>query len=298
MPMEQADAGVLVMAHGGTDEWNASVEEAVKGAGDDMTAVVAFGMAEPSTMQKGLDSLGALGVERVAVVRLFVSGTSFYTQTAYLLGLSDEKPAFFMTHANMMAMRERREAESTGAAVPRHRPEEPAPLAHDLTIATHDQGLMGSPEVNEIILSRALDVSKAPSQESVLILAHGMGDEAENEQLLAAMEGAAERVRGGGFAQVGVDALREDWPEARALAEEQIRDFVLRETVAGRSVIVVPYRLSGFGPYAAVLEGLEYIPTEGLLPHEAISDWVRHTALKVMCQNGWPETTACALRTQ
>ncbi|MCK5447716.1 MAG: hypothetical protein KAJ43_06200, partial [Gemmatimonadetes bacterium] len=70
-------------------------------------------------------------------------------------------------------------------------------------------------------------------------------------------------------------------------AERRIRDYVGSESETGRQVIVVPMRLSGFGPYAEVLVGLEYTPTEGLLPHPAISEWIRNTASRVICQAGW-----------
>ncbi len=277
--------GVLVMAHGGSDAWNASVLEAVAPLHDEMPVAVAFGMADPLTLESGLQELAAKGVDRVAVVRLFVSGASFYDQTAYLLGLSPDEPRFFMHHAGPASERHMVKPHDAPAEIP-------PPIETDLSLATHLDGLMGSPEVSNIVLTRALAAARDPYRESVLLVAHGMGAEDENERLLAAIDVAASAVRGRRFASVSVEALREDWPEQRARAEDRIRGFVAAEAERGRTVVVVPYRLSGFGPYADVLEGLDYVATEGLLPHPGISSWIRRTASKVVCEQGWASEPA------
>ena len=252
--------GVLVMAHGGGEAWNQTVIAAAAGAEHEGPVVVAFGMAHPVSLQQGVDTLDELGAERLSVVRLFVSGESFRTDTRYLLGLSDEEPEL---------------------------PWVKAPLEHDLAIATHEDGLMGSPEVSDILRTRALELSEEPAGESVLLIAHGMGDDGENDRVLDSMRLAAGRIAEEGFAEVEVAALREDWEEARAAAEATIRSFVETRTAAGGRVLVLPYRLSGFGPYAEVLKGLDYVPADGLLPHEAISRWIERTAAGVACESGW-----------
>ena len=252
--------GVLIMAHGGGEVWNETVIEAAADARHEGPVVVAFGMAHPVSMQQGVDTLDELGAERVSVVRLFVSGESFRTDTRYLLGLSEEGPEL---------------------------PWVKAPLEHDLEIATHERGLMGSPEVSQILLTRALALSRDPAGESVLLIAHGMGDEGENDRVLDSMRLAAGRIAEVGFREVEVAALREDWEEARVTAEAAIRSFVESRAAAGRRVLVLPYRLSGFGPYAKVLQGLDYAAGDGLLPHDAISRWIERTAAGVACERGW-----------
>lgn len=262
--------GILVMAHGGGEVWNRAVADAVAPLRDEVPTAIAFGMADPHTLQAGLDSLGAAGAERVAVVRLFVSGESFLDQTTWLLGLSDARPAFIMAHG-------------AGAQA------EIGPLRHHLEVATHAAGLMQSAEAAGIMADRARAGSTGRASESVLLIAHGMGDEAANRAVLDAMERMATDVRRDGFASVRVATLREDWAEARERSEADIRTFVGQEQASGRNVIVVPMRLSGFGPYASVLDGFEYVATEGLLPHPLIGDWVRNTAVDVACANGWPQ---------
>jgi hypothetical protein len=189
---------------------------------------------------------------------MFISGQSFLKETLFLLGLSDESPA-----------------------------PELNTIGHGLIVATHDTGLMGSREAGVILTDRARAHSRGPDQESVLLVAHGMGDDGLNEAVVLAMETVAVGIRKNGFASVRAATLREDWPDRRAEAEKSIRDYVERQSEAGRQVIVVPMRLSGVGPVADVLAGLTFAPTKGLLPHPAISDWIRYTAREVICSAGW-----------
>ena len=81
--------GVLVMAHGGDQEWNSHVAAAVAPLTADFPTSLAYGMADPSTLAAALDSLSDRGVQRVAVVRMFLSGESFADQTKFYLGLSE-----------------------------------------------------------------------------------------------------------------------------------------------------------------------------------------------------------------
>ena len=74
--------------------------------------------------------------------------------------------------------------------------------------------------------------------------------------------------------------------EARAAAEGEIRATVARMGEAWDRVVVVPYRVFGFGPYADVLDGLGYVGTEGLLPHRLVGEWVTARASAVFCAAG------------
>lgn len=255
------------MAHGGSDAWNRSVSDAVEPLRSELPAVIAYGMANPTTLEAGLDSLRSIGVERVALVRLFVSGQSFLEQTEYLVGLRSDRPS------NMFLMR------GDPATI--------RPIDHGMDLATHSVGLMVSAEAQSILADRASRVSRDRGSESVLLLAHGMGDEAQNDRVLDAMAEVAIQLEEAGFAKAAAATLREDWAEKREVAEAAIREFVTNETAVGRDVIVVPMRLSGFGPYAEVLAGLDYVAADGLLPHPEITNWIRARATEVACSQGW-----------
>lgn len=275
---EAGTVGVLLMAHGGSESWNGAVDEVAATVGAHFPTALAFGMADPRTLAAGLDSLREAGVERVAVVRMFLSGKSFREQTDWFLGLAPVPPEQFilMDHG--------------GGAHASHPPSRD-PIPHGMEVATHDAGIMRAPEAVRVMRERAREMARAPGEESVLLVAHGMGDEAENLEVLQAMERAAAAITRDGFAAVEEATLREDWPEARVAAEARIRAFVGEEGSRGRRVLVIPFRLHGFGPYAGVLEGLSYEPGTGLLPHPLLGEWALRTAREVVCGAGWASPT-------
>lgn len=262
--------GILVMAHGGSPSWNLPVQDAIAPIMRETPTSIAFGMADRSSLAASLDSLRRVGVDRVAVVRLFLSGESFLDQTEFYLGIREVPPETFLLMGPHAAD-----------------PDARKPILHRMSVATHRSGVLDSPEAGEIAVDRAIDLSSDERHESVLLLAHGMGDEGANSRVLSSLHFVSRELESRGFAEVRAATLREDWPEARAKAEADIRDFVKGEEESGRMVIVVPMRLSGFGPYAEVLDGLTYSPAEGFLPHDAITAWVRRTAADVACSAGW-----------
>lgn len=265
------EEGVLVMAHGGSAEWNQAVAAAVAPLRARRPTALALGMADPVTLQAALDTLAGMGVRRVAVVRLFLSGSSFLHQTEYLFGLRADPPP-----DPMLGHDPGHGGHGDGGL---------RPLRHDAEIILGRQGL-GESEIAARILRERID-DDAPADVRVLLLAHGMGEESENDAVLRDMSAVADAFRLAGVAEVEVATLREDWPEERALAETRIRTWVSE----GRpgATVVVPFRLFGFGPYAQVLDGLSYSETEGLLPHRLVGTWVEDQASALLCRG----TTGC-----
>lgn len=260
--------GVLVMAHGGSPEWNRSVLDAVAPLRDRYPVEVAFGMADACSLQEGVRALEAKGVRKVGVVRLFVSGESWYERTEQILGLKAGAPP---------AKAHECHGGDHGAS---HHSMAFFQIETDSSFVLSKEGLSEAPEIGEILAERAAALSRSPEKEDVLVLAHGPGDDAENERWLAYMDARAAEIRKSRpYNTVAVMTLREDWPDKRKAAEEQIRAFVARSAEEGRSVIVLPFRLSGFGPYAEVLKGLKYRADQtGFLPHGNITRWITRQA--------------------
>ena len=75
------DTGILVMAHGGDPAWNLDVEATVAPLREKYPVEIAYGMARTSTLREAVQRLESRGVERIAVVRMFVSGESFLEPT-------------------------------------------------------------------------------------------------------------------------------------------------------------------------------------------------------------------------
>lgn len=272
-----SESGVLVMAHGGDEAWNKNVEASIAPVAAKWPTEIAYGMAVSSALEDGVARLEARGVRKIAVVRLFVSGDSWFEETQYIFGLKSELS---------------KEKSDAHAAMPHHghgahgghTMEAPRPIAKNSRVLLSERGLGDSPLVDGILADRVKALSTEPAKETVLILAHGPGDDAENERWLASMRERLSHVEGlGAFRKIEVETLREDWPEKRKAAEERIRGIVTAAGENGGAAIVVPFRVSGFGPYKKVLEGLSYKADEqGFLPHGNVTRWIEETATTLL----------------
>lgn len=262
------DFGVLVMAHGGSQQWNDRVLAAVEPLGARYPVAVAFGMADAASLQRGVDELERRGVRRIGVVRLFISGESWYERTQQILGLSPGAPDRPRSAPDAGDDHEHRE--HAGHSMEFWR------VSSQSQFVMSEGGLADAPEVEGILLDRARRLSRQPQTEDVLILAHGPGDDAENERWIARISArAAVLEEPHSFRRVEVHTLREDWPEKRQAAEQVVRGFIERAASEGGRAIVIPFRVEGFGPYAEVLRGLEYASDgAGLLPHENVTLWI------------------------
>jgi sirohydrochlorin cobaltochelatase len=265
-PTKQEDMGVLIMAHGGSAQWNKEVLTAIEPLKADHNIEVAFGMADAVSLQEGVQRLEERGARRIGVVRLFVSGESFRERTEQVLGIAPGAPTRPATNADHSEHAQH----GGGHSMEFWR------IATRSSFALSDQGLIEAPQMGGVLVDRARALSKEPRQEDVLILAHGPGDDAENERWLAHLEARAEAVRKAlPFRTVRVETLREDWPEKRREAEERIRAFVAQASQSGGRALVIPFRVQGFGPYAKVLEGLDYVSDgRGLVPDPGVTTWI------------------------
>lgn len=279
-----ADAGkvgILIMAHGGAPEWNAAVEEAVSPLRRFCPVAIAFGMAERSSLQTAVEALEGQGVSRIAVVGLFVSAQSFRHQAEYFLGLRPDPPAEFIEHTHPFPHGSAGHPAGSDGAL--------TPIQRRASLIVNQRGLYDSPEVAEIIVQRVLERSTKPHRESVLILAHGVEDDRENDRWLTRLEDVAQKIRPlKPFREVRAETLREDWMEKREQAEKRIRDFAVEAQRDGGTAIVIPFRLFGFGPYEEVLKGLSYVADgRGLLPHPRITDWIKEEAAECFSRAAW-----------
>ena len=273
-PSAAADAsggfGVIVMAHGGSPEWNQQVISAAYPLTKQQEVEVAFGMADPASIQSAVKALAQRGVTRIGVVRLFVSGDSFYDRTEQILGLRPGAPPMAPPGTAHSGHADGATERSQGHGMELWRIESSA------SYALSRRGLSEAPAMGAVLAARARALSKNPGREDVLILAHGPGDDAENDRWIAQIGARAAAVRSAlPFRRVQVMTLREDWPEQRAAAQRMIRAFVEESRRDGITTIVIPFRVQGFGPYAEVLAGLDYVSDGvGLLPHANVTQWM------------------------
>jgi len=246
------NVGLLVMAHGGAPAWNQAVMDAVAPLENAQPTAIAFGMADPNTLQAAVNELQGQGVTAIHVIRLFMSSESFLRSTEYIFGLRDDPP----------------EGSYDGTTEER--------LELSVPVSISRSGLLDALAVGDLLADRALGLSLDPAKETVLIVGHGPGDDTENATWIQRMNVLANQVRTAApFHRVVVNTLREDWTNKRAIVEEELRSLIVAESAEGRTVLIVPFRLFGFGPYAEVFEGLSYRADRlGFLPDSRITGWI------------------------
>ena len=261
---EDPGFGVMVMAHGGSEEWNAHLSEAVDPLRARYPVELALGMADAGSMEAAVRRLESRGVRHVGVVRVFVSGESWYDRTLQILGLQDGAP--------FRAEQKESHAETAPMGMPMGFWKVDTELAFHVSL----EGLADAVEMDEVVTARIRALSTDPENEVVAVIAHGPGDDAENRRWIEKItQRAGNALEQLGLRDIRVFTLREDWPESRTAAEREIRNYIAQANSAGLTPIVVPFRVQGFGPYERVLSDLDYRADKlGLLPHPNVGLWI------------------------
>ena len=247
--------GVLILAHGGSEQWNRTVAATVEQAQLAYPTEVAFGMGmhrqEVDRWQQAVDRLHAQGVGRIVVVPLLVSSASEVSrQVHYLFGLRDDGP--WEAHVQPLAL--------------------PVPVFMA-------RALDDDPVVADILLERALGLSRVPAEESVILIAHGPNADDDNAQWLEVMTRLGRWIQAQGrFRAVVPVTMRDDASAAvQGAATRQLREVVHHQSAQGRT-IVVPLLIASGGIEAKIpqrLEGLQYVYDGAtLLPHPKVAQWI------------------------
>ena len=266
--------GVLLLAHGGRDDWNREVLELASQVDSTLPVEVAFGMANKRTIRDAVDRLAERDVTEIVAVPLFVSShSSVMRATEYLLGSRADAPPELEAFARMGARR--------ASGEPDRDPDfdwtTPLEAAASIAVTT---ALDSHALVAEILLSRALDVSEQPEREVVVVVAHGPTSEEDNALWLVNMGILVETIRSRTrFSRIQYLTVRDDASDpVREQATVELRAVVEDAVEEGRSVLIVPLLLSYGGIEAGIrrrLEGLTYrMAGQALLPDERLSEWV------------------------
>src|ERR1700722_18409565 len=198
-----SSVGILLLAHGGSKEWNASVEAVAAEAGKSQPTEVALGMADRTTMQAGIEKLTARGVTQIVAVPLFVSShSSVIESTRFLLGLRADAPAELADYAAMDMGHEHggghgdgpaSSANSAAAGADAGAQDKTKPVVHTVPIKMAP-ALDRHRILADILADRAAAISKNPAKEEVVLVAHGPNEDSENALWLADLGAVAKLV--------------------------------------------------------------------------------------------------------
>ena len=266
--------GILLLAHGGSDDWNREVLALADGIDSSRPVEVAFGMANKRTIQNAVDRLTERDVSRIVAVPLFISShSSVLRATEYLLGSRNEAPPELQAFARMGARRDSGRADTDPGLDRTTRVETTVPISVTTALDSHSL-------VAEILISRAVDVSRTPEDEIVVLVAHGPSSAEDNDLWLDNMRSLAERMHARTrFSRIESLTVRDDAPDpVQSEATAELRAVVEGAVQDGKSVLIVPLLLAYGGIEVGIrrrLEGLPYrMARQALLPDERLGQWI------------------------
>lgn len=246
--------GLLVISHGSREPgWVALVDRTVNevraALGDAWLVEAAFlELVDGRLIQDGVRRLEAAGVKRILALPLFVSsGSTHVDEIGWALG-----------------------------AYPEPRVETDLPRVEVIAELTYGKPMDDDPEIVEVLLDRLREMSSAPDEESILLVAHGSKEPGFKEAWQSGMTSIGEQLvtRGGygGFA----GALLQ-------LEEVAVKYAWLREKLPGHAIVVLPLFLSeGYFTNTVIpreLAGFECrYAGRAFMPHPRVADWIARKA--------------------
>lgn len=244
--------GVLALAHGFREHGNNQFKTAYASTGATYPATYALGMAMMTSdhIQSAVTALEDAGAETIVIVpTTSADNSTLVRQWDYIFGL---------------------EAESAYLDVPRVQSE--ARLIWTDTPTGH-------PIISAILLDYALENSKNPSNELVIIMGHGPQSAEDNAIELEILARHADYLKKeGGFADVRYGNVQDDSPtEIRAANVEMIRGWATDAMSQGRDVLVVTTALTFSGVVGRMqkdVEGVAIFNDKGLMESPRFSVWI------------------------
>jgi sirohydrochlorin cobaltochelatase len=261
---QQSGVGTLIIAHGGGPSWDNQVHaiaELVETGGPVEVSFLMGPGASENPFQQAAQRLVDQGAREIVVVPLLVSSHSgHYDQIRWLAGENVEVAEFMMHHMHE-------------AGIDRASVTVPIRLA---------PALDDSPQVAEVLASRALEISSAPAGQALFLMGHGPNSAEDNAEWMRNLRPIADRVHElTGFRDVKIGLVRDDAPvPVREEAVLAIREIIqLQHELTGQPVVVVPILISTGSvsqeKFPVDLEGLPVIYTgDALLPHPGMADVV------------------------
>ncbi len=269
--------GVVALTHGADWFWNQAIEQALAPTAARHRLAFAFSMADPPTVERAVRKLERDGAQAVVVVRAFGMADSFRGEVERMLGgdvESEAQPHPQPGHAMAgmagmegMDMGHHGGADGMIAAPPRIRSALPM-----VTVG----GVDDDPLFARALLENARSVSRDPGRETVILMAHGQGEDAANQRwldLLASLAGQMRTLGGDRFRAIRYATWREDWPDRNKVAVAQVRAMVEEAGRDGGRALIVPARINGRGAADRYLAGLDFGWGQGFVQTAYFAQW-------------------------
>jgi sirohydrochlorin ferrochelatase len=264
LPAQEARVGTIVVAHGGSAEWNGYVRDVankVRTAGPVQVSFLMGPEAATTRFQDVVSSLEKSGVQSIVVVPLLVSSHSeHYQQIRYLAGLTDSIDHALHAHMGHSSL-------------------EPAQHTVPITVS---RGLDDSPVMADILAERAIALARAPARQALFLVGHGPNTADDYAHWMTNLRTVADSIRRRTpFADVRVDLVRDDAPAlVRSEAVRRVRELIeMQHRITRDTVVVVPVLISkGRISRETFMKDLEGLPVtysgDPLLPHAGLARWV------------------------
>jgi sirohydrochlorin ferrochelatase len=268
------DVGVIVLAHGSDYHWNETMRQAVQPLQARHPVEVVFSMADQPLIERAVRRLEKRGARAAVIVRVFGLESSFRSDVERMIGADVEgaaapgaRPAAGEGHGHGAHHGHQGHDEAADAPPPR--------IRSALALATAG-GVEAHPLFAAALLERARSLSSDPRKETVILVAHGAGDDTRNQQWVDILGRIAAQMKAGGtpFRAIRHATWREDWPDQRAPWIKAVRQMVEEARKDGGRALVIPARTNGTGPERAFLEGLTFELGEGFAPHPLFLRWI------------------------
>jgi sirohydrochlorin ferrochelatase len=252
VPAGRAEIGVVIMPHGANQPWNDAVEQTLAPLRSQYPVEMAYGMADPDIIQQAVARLEQRGSRRIVFVRMYALGHHLKDRTDYILGLTPVPPGHDHDHG-------------------------PPAQVRSAALFSSFGGYEEYPGITEILHQRIVEVSRDPSQETVILVAHGEKTDEGDAKWLSVINANIDRLREESHCatlkSIHAATVREDWPEQRDKAVAEIRKMIEDHAKQGR-VLVIADRLYGAGPYKKLFHDLDYVLNEKGLLHPVITRWI------------------------
>ena len=271
------DVGVIVLAHGSDFHWNETMRQAVQPLEARHPVEYVFSMADQPLIERAVRRLEKRGARAAVIVRVFGLESSFRSDVERMIGADVESAAA------PGARPEAGEGHGHGAHHGDHghhghdeAADGPPPRIRSALALATAGGVEAHPLFAAALLDRARSLSSDPRKETVILVAHGAGDDTRNQQWVDILGRIAAQMKAGGtpFRAIRHATWREDWPDKRAPWIEAVRQMVEDARQDGGRALVIPARTNGTGPERGFLDGLNFELGEGFAPHPLFLRWV------------------------